>query len=95
MARRQPDHDHRKDRFQIFPRQNKRYFADLLARPKSSTLILAVFSNPANWLANGPSEVARCCGGNTWEMPPQYLQSRFKAADIACEISFCVKELKG
>jgi hypothetical protein len=88
MARRQADHDHRKDRFQSSLIKTN-------ATLPTYQRILAVFPNPANWLANGPSEVAPCHRVDAWEMLPQYLRTSFKDADIACGVSFCVKEPTG
>src|SRR4051812_6898822 len=61
MARRQPDHDHCQHRFQKLPSlKTSNVFADFV-----TALILAVFPNPANRLANGANEVAPCCWGNS------------------------------
>jgi hypothetical protein len=69
--------------FKFSSRKTITVFADFV-----SALILAVFPNPANRLANGANEVAPCYGGNTSDALAQ-------GPPTPREISFCVKELTG
>jgi hypothetical protein len=60
MARREPDHDHRQNRFQIISPGGNSHFLGLWPSFRTGNVILAGFSGRANRLAKSIREVAPC-----------------------------------